>query len=60
MNLFESESKQSVKNERWTDQQILQALAIYEETVRRHLQDWLHEGKLKPENGSSIQKLTKC
>ena len=48
-----------LKNEGWLDRQIAQALRIHEETVRQHLQDWLQEEKLKPENGGSMEKLTK-
>jgi|GEM_PF-6333540 len=47
-----------LKNEGWTDQQTAQALPINEETVRRHLKDWLYKEKLKSENGGSMQKPT--
>ena len=42
-----------LKNEGWTNSAIAQALRIHELTVRNHLEDWLCEKKLKPENGGS-------
>ena len=47
-----------LKSEGWTDSQIAQALRIHEETVRQHINDWLYEEKLKPENGGSNSKLS--
>ena len=47
-----------LKSEGWTHRQIAQALRIHEETIRAHIQDWLDEEKLKPENGGSKSKLT--
>jgi transposase len=42
-----------LKNEGWTNRAIAQALRIHEDSVRNHLEDWLSEEKLKPENGGS-------
>lgn len=42
-----------LKSEGWTNKAIAQALRIHELTVRIHLEDWLREEKLKPENGGS-------
>ena len=46
-----------LKSEGWSHRQIAQALRIHEETIRQHIQNWLDEGKLKPENGGSSSKL---
>jgi transposase len=48
-----------LRNEGWTNRSIAQALRIREETVAKHLADWLEEEKLKPENGGSEGKLSK-
>ncbi|KEY57893.1 transposase [Serratia sp. DD3] len=37
----------------WSTRMIAQSQLIDETTVRRHLNDWLNEEKLKPENGGS-------
>jgi transposase len=42
-----------LKSEGWTNKAIGQALRIHPETVVQHLQDWIQEEKLKPENGGS-------
>ncbi|NBP04325.1 MAG: IS630 family transposase [Proteobacteria bacterium] len=48
-----------LNSEGWTQRQIAQALRIHETTVAEHLNDYLYlEGKLKPENGGSISKLS--
>lgn len=49
-----------LKSENWTDKAIAQALRIHEETVRRHLSDWINEKKIKPENGGSESKLNQA
>jgi transposase len=46
-----------LKSEGWTNKAIGQALRIHPETVAGHLQDWVQEEKLKPENGGSEGKL---
>lgn len=40
-------------SEGWSPVMIAQSQRIDETTVRRHLNDWLYEEKLKPENGGS-------
>ncbi|EBR8157936.1 IS630 family transposase [Salmonella enterica subsp. enterica serovar Newport] len=40
-------------SEGWSPVMIAQSQRIEEATVRRHLNDWLNEEKLKPENGGS-------
>ena len=47
-----------LKSEGWTDRQIAKALKIHEETVHKHLKDWLNEKKLAPENGGAASKLS--
>jgi transposase len=44
-------------SEGWSQAQISQALRINEETVRKHLSDWISSNKLKPENGGSVSQL---
>ncbi len=44
-------------NEGWSYKQIAQALRIHETTVWGHLNDYLREEKLKPNNGGSKSKL---
>ena len=46
-------------SEWWSQRQIAQALRINESTVAEHLNDYLYaDGKLKPENGGSVSKLS--
>lgn len=44
--------------ERWLTVMIAQPQRIYETTVRRHLNNWLNEQKLVPENGGSQRHLS--
>lgn len=37
----------------WTTEMIAHSQLIHETTVRRHLNDWLNDEKLAPENGGS-------
>lgn len=46
-------------NEGWTQVQIAQALRVRIETIHNHLNDYVHDKKLKPENGGSETKLSK-
>jgi transposase len=46
--------------EGWSTRMIAQSQRIDETTVRRHLQDWLDEEKLKPENGGSQSHLNEA
>lgn len=41
----------------WTYQQIATALLLDEETISRHIKEYLDDHKLKPNNGGSIPKL---
>jgi transposase len=45
-------------SEGWSPVMIAQSQRIDETTVRRHLNDWLNEEKLKPENGGSQSHLS--
>lgn len=45
--------------EGWTQKQIAQALRIHHLTVWEHLNEYLREKKLKPNNGGSSSKLDK-
>jgi transposase len=47
-----------LRSEGWENNKIAQALRIHEETVRQHLNDWIQQEKLKPDNGGSVSKLT--
>ena len=38
-----------LKSEGWKNRDIAQALRLHEETVRKHIEDWILEEKLKPE-----------
>ena len=42
----------------WTAKEIADALLVHETTVVRHINDYLHSEKLKPENGGSQSKLS--
>ncbi|TNL06546.1 IS630 family transposase [Kosakonia cowanii] len=42
-----------LSSEGWSAAMIAQSQRIHETTVRRHLNDWLNEQKLAPENGGS-------
>lgn len=44
----------------WSAAMIAKSQLIDETTVRRHLNDWLHEQKIKPENGGSDSHLSKA
>jgi len=44
----------------WSATMIAKSQLIDETTVRRHLNDWLHEQKIKPENGGSDSHLSKA
>jgi transposase len=46
--------------ENWALDKIGQALRLHHATVRRHLEDYLNEAKLKPANGGSDSKLSKA
>jgi transposase len=46
-----------LRSEGWTNSAIAQALRIHEETVRNHVEDWLRDKRLNPENGGSESKL---
>lgn len=46
--------------EGWSTRMIAQSRRIDETTVRRHLQDWLNEEKLNPENGGSQSHLNEA
>jgi transposase len=46
-----------LKSEGWINEAIAQALRIHVDTVSAHLQEWVEEQKLKPENGGSSSKL---
>lgn len=46
--------------EGWSTRMIAQSQRIDETTVRRHLQDWLNEEKLNPENGGSQSHLNEA
>lgn len=45
-------------SEGWTDTMICQALRKHESTITRHLNDFISEQKLRPENGGSHSHLT--
>lgn len=47
-----------LSSEGWSTAMIAQSQRIHETTVRRHLNDWLNEEKLKPENGGSHSHLS--
>ena len=49
-----------LSSEGWTIQQIAQAMRVRRETIGNHLQDWHKEHKLKPENGGSTGRLSRC
>lgn len=42
-----------LRDDAWSLQEIAEALFITDEAVRKHLADYLRNGKLKPENGGS-------
>ena len=42
-----------LRSEGWSLERIAQALRIHEETVRTHIDEYIKESKLKPENGGS-------
>ncbi|WP_031280549.1 IS630 family transposase [Photorhabdus temperata] len=44
----------------WSPDMIARSQLIHETTVRRHLNDWLNEAKLKPENGGSQSHLSEA
>ena len=46
-----------LSSEGWSVEMISQALRINEATVRTHLNGYVHDRKLKPENGGSISQL---
>lgn len=46
--------------EGWSTRMIAQSQRIDETMVRRHLQDWLNEEKLKPDNGGSQSHLSEA
>jgi transposase len=46
-----------LKSENWTNKAIAQALRIHEETVSKHLKEWVEEKKIAPDNGGSRSKL---
>lgn len=46
-------------SEHWSLEQIGQVLRAHPATIRRYLDDYLHEAKLKPGNGGSNSKLSK-
>lgn len=45
-------------SEGWTQTQIAQALRVRVETIHNHLNDYMHEEKLKPKNGGSQAKFS--
>jgi transposase len=47
-----------LSSEGWSTVMIAQSQRIHETTVRRHLNDWLNDEKLKPENGGSDSHLS--
>ena len=47
-----------LSSEGWSTAMIAQSQRIHETTVRRHLNDWLNEQKLIPENGGSQSHLS--
>ncbi len=47
-----------LSSEGWSTAMIAQSQPIHETTVRRHLNDWLNEQKLMPENGGSQSHLS--
>lgn len=47
-----------LSSEGWSTAMIAQSQRIHETTVRRHLNDWLNEQKLGPENGGSQSHLS--
>ncbi|STA62791.1 Transposase and inactivated derivatives [Citrobacter amalonaticus] len=47
-----------LSSEGWSTAMIAQSQHIHETTVRRHLNDWLNEQKLVPENGGSQSHLS--
>lgn len=47
-----------LSSEGWSTAMIAQSQRIHETTVRRHLNDWLNDEKLKPENGGSDSHLS--
>ena len=49
-----------LSSEGWSPPMIAQSQRIHETTVRRHLNDWLNEEKLKPENGGSDSHLSEA
>nr|WP_172602616.1 IS630 family transposase [Morganella morganii] len=49
-----------LSSEGWSPPMIAQSQRIHETTVRRHLNDWLNDEKLKPENGGSDSHLSKA
>lgn len=49
-----------LSSEGWSTAMIAQSQRIHETTVRRHLNDWLNDEKLKPENGGSDSHLNEA
>lgn len=49
-----------LSSEGWSPPMIAQSQRIHETTVRRHLNDWLNDEKLKPENGGSDSHLSEA
>ncbi|ENE8569106.1 IS630 family transposase [Salmonella enterica] len=49
-----------LSSEGWSTAMIAQSQRIHETTVRRHLNDWLNDEKLKPENGGSDSHLSEA
>ncbi|EDY5736543.1 IS630 family transposase [Salmonella enterica] len=49
-----------LSSEGWSTAMIVQSQRIHETTVRRHLNDWLNDEKLKPENGGSDSHLSEA
>lgn len=47
-----------LSSEGWSPPMIAQSQRIHETTVHRHLNDWLNDEKLKPENGGSDNHLS--
>lgn len=43
--------------EGWSSAMIAQALRLHQSTIDQHISEFLNNGKLKPENGSSESKL---
>jgi predicted ArsR family transcriptional regulator len=46
-----------LRDDGWSYEQIAAALFLSDEGVRRQIEDYLKNGKLKPENGGSMARL---